>query len=114
MASPQKHWRRFLAAVKRAKPGDRFEVGIGWQKMRGWQPYQKIAGAMLFMTPDHARAMVALFEQHKTEPQWKGPAESLQEVFDMLADAADDCDQKNRAREVPQRVAVVLPAEGNA
>lgn len=105
MASATKSMRRFIAAIERAAPGARFEVGVAWHPFHKWRCYQKIGDAVLFVAPDIARGLVATFDKVSTLPEWRGPAESLAQCFAELKRAADDCDLKNRQRAVPEAAA---------
>lgn len=114
MPSAKKVLRKFLTAIQRAPAGSLYEVGLTWDKDNGWRVYQRIADTRLAMDAKMARQFAAIFDKLGAQPEWQHVRHGLEETLGALRPLADEADQNNRNKIVPEGAAEFMPAQGFA
>lgn len=112
--NPKKALSKFLTALGTAPEGAQFEVGLTWDQRKGWRVYQRVGSHVLMLGPDDARRMAALYERTAARPEWRGRTHGLERTLGELRPLADEAEQKNRERVIPDHAAEFLPAAGSA
>lgn len=114
MPSGKKMFRKFMSHILTAPEGSDFEVGLTWDQANGWRVYQRVGDKALAMAPDAARKMAATYEKVGARPEWRGTAHGLEDTLGALRPLADEAEQKNRDRIIPDGAAAAMPAAGSA
>lgn len=114
MPSAKKVWRKFMSHLEAAPPGAPFEVGLTYDAKNGWRVYQRIGDKALMMDPKSSRGLHATYAKMAQRPEWKAIAASMVDTWDAFKTLADEADQKNRDKIVPDGYAAAMPIMGNA
>lgn len=118
--NPKKAFRKFGDALMAAGDGAGLTVGLSWVgDTKGWRVMMMVTvngmpGHVLMLGGKDARSLAATYDKHHLEPEWRGKTTGLEWVAPELRNLADEADQKNRDRIVPEGAAAAMPAAGNA
>lgn len=94
-------WRAFHAAMRRAPPGARFEVGASFNKVHGWRPYYRFgARDPVLLAPAVAFGLVSLVSGFKALPPRRLAPADMARLLGELQRAASDCETKNKSGEI--------------
>lgn len=114
MPSAKKIWRKFMNHILTAPEGSNLTVGLTWDQANGWRVYQQIGDKALAMAPDAARKLAASFDKIGAQPEWRGVRHGLEQTLAALRPLADEADQKNLDKIIPDNAAQFMPAAGSA
>ena len=110
----KKKMMKFLEQVERAPPGCNFEVGLIYDAKEGWRVYERVHEAALLMLPKQAYVLAGVYDKMARNSEWRGVTTGLEWVPIELRKLALEADEKNRAGEVPDKYAEMMPTEGHA
>lgn len=114
MSSAKKIWRKFMKHIQSAPPGANFEVGLTYDVKEGWRVYQRIGDKALMMAPAQSRGLHATYSKMAQRPEWKAIAASMADTWEAFKTLADEADEKNRNKVVPDGYAEAMPTAGRA
>lgn len=112
--SAKKKLRRFLDQAKNAPEGCQFEVGLAFDIENGWRVYERIHDAALMMSPKQARGIADTYDKIGRRSEWKREAASLSWVPIELRKLAEECEQKNARKDVPEGYVEAMPTSGSS
>lgn len=112
--NPNKAFRKFGDACMRAPEGANFTVGLTWVQVKGWRVMMMVHTHCLMLGTKDARNLAAIYDKHHQEPEWRGKTTGLEWVSPELRKMADEADQKNRDKILPDDAAEHLPSAGTA
>ena len=118
--NPKKAFRKFGDAMMAAGDGAGLTVGLSWVgDSKGWRVVMMVTvngapGHALMLDPKSSRALAATYDKHHQEPEWRGKTTGLEWVAPMLRELADETEQKNRDRIIPEGAAEHMPSAGRA
>ena len=117
--NPKKAFRKFGDAIMSAGDGAGLTVGLSWVgDSKGWRVMMMVTvnetpGHALMLGSKDARNLATIYDKHHQEPEWRGKTTGLEWVAPMLRDLADEAEQKNRDKIVPENAAAYMPALGH-
>ncbi len=114
MPSAKKIWRKFMKHIMDAPAGSNFEIGLTYDIENGWRVYQRIGDKALAMVPAQARGLHATYAKMAQRPEWKKIAASMADTWESFKTLADEADEKNRNKIVPDGYAEAMPTMGQA
>lgn len=114
MASAKKIWRKFMNHIAAAPVGAEFEVGLIYDAKDGWRVYQRIGDKALAMDPKQSRGLYNTYAKMAQRPEWKAIAASMADTWEQFNTLADEADEKNRNKIVPEGYAEAMPTMGQA
>lgn len=114
MPSAKKLWRKFMNHILASPAGSDLEVGLTWDASKGWRVYQRIGDKAMAMDPAGARKLAASYDKVAALPEWRGVSQGLSGTLGELRALADEAEQKNRDKIVPDGAAAFMPAAGSA
>lgn len=114
MSSAKKVWRKFMNHMMRAPTGADFQVGLMYDAENGWRVYQAIDGKALAMAPKQARGLHDTYAKMAQRPEWKAISASMAGTWSAFKTLADEADEKNRNKVVPEGYAEAMPTAGQA
>ena len=110
----KKALRKWLAHIERSPAGTYFEVGLTWDQVNGWRVFQRMGDKGLAMAPAEARKLGDIYHKVGKRPEWRGVTDTMIETLGALRPLADEAEQKNRDKVVPEGAAEFMPVEGRA
>jgi hypothetical protein len=114
MSSARKALAQWVRHIERAGAGASFEVGLVYDPESGWRVYQRIGDKGLALSPQHARGIAEAYDQISRRPEWRNVAHGLDDTLGALRLLADEAEQKNRNKVIPDGYAAMAPAQGRA
>lgn len=114
MPSAKKTWRKFMNHMMSAPPGAPFEVGLIYDPKEGWRVYQRIGDKAIAMAPKQSRGLYETYSKMAQRPEWKAIAVSMADIWEAFKTLADEADEKNRDKVVPEGYAEMMPTMGQA
>lgn len=113
--NPKKALRKFGDAMMRAAENAHMTIGLSWVgDGKGWRVMMSVHTAVLLLGPKDARGLAAVYDKHHRSPEWRGKVTGLEWVPSELRNLADEAEQKNRDKVIPEGAAMHMPAAGTA
>lgn len=111
----KKAFRKFGDACMNAPEGASLTVGLSWASDgKGWRVVMQMHTSALLLCPKDARGLAGIYDKHHRSPEWRGKTTGLEWVAPDLRNLADEADQKNRDKIVPEDAAEHMPTAGTA
>lgn len=113
--NPKKAFRKFGNACMSAPEGAALTVGLSWVgDGKGWRVMMAIHTAHLLLGSKDARALANIYDKHHRSLEWLGKATGVEWVAPELRNLADEAEQKNRDKIIPEGAVEHMPAWGSA
>lgn len=74
----------------------------------------QVHDSVLMIGAATARGLASIYDKHHRAPEYLGKPTGLEWVAPELRNLADEADQKNRDKIIPEGAAEHMPAAGNA
>lgn len=111
----KKAFRKFGQMCMNAPPGASLTVGLSWVgDGKGWRVMMAVHTAHLLLGAKDARGLADIYDKHHRSPEYLGKTTGLEWVAPELRSLADEAEQKNRDKIIPDGAAEHMPAAGTA
>ncbi len=111
----KKAFRKFGDACMNAPLGASLTVGLSWTgDTKGWRVMMAVHTHVLMLGPKDARDLATIYDKHHQEPPYRGKTTGLEWVAPELRNLANEAEQKNKDKIIPDGAAEAMTPAGHA